>query len=168
MNYINIEIKAKCSCPEKAEAFLLNAGADFKGIDRQKDTYFHVPSGRLKLRQGNIEQNLIFYNRPDQKGPKQSDFSLAPVADGQALENILEKSLGIKTIVDKERKIFFIENVKFHIDTVKGLGAFIEIEAGNKNFPDKTIEDLKAQCKMYMEALEIKDEDLIYNGYSDM
>jgi adenylate cyclase class 2 len=60
--------------------------------------------GRLKLRQGNIEQTLIFYNRPDQEGPKQSDFYLSKMTDGTATENLLEKALGVKVVVDKYRK----------------------------------------------------------------
>jgi predicted adenylyl cyclase CyaB len=168
MGFINIEIKAKCFHPEKVEAFLLLQHAEFMGIDYQKDTYFNVPEGRLKLRQGNIEKNLIFYNRPDQDGPKQSDFLLSPVNDGSVTEHILIKALGIKVVVEKKRKIFFIENVKFHLDEVPGLGNFVEIEAGNKSYPNKTIEELQQQCTLYMDAFEIQPEDLILNSYSDM
>jgi predicted adenylyl cyclase CyaB len=168
MNFINIEVKAKCFHPQEVEAFLLQRHAKFIGVDEQKDTYFNVPCGRLKLRQGNIENNLIFYNRPNGKEPKQSNFLLVPVTDGKAMEQILSVSLGIKIIVQKKRKIFFIENIKFHIDEVKNLGSFVEIEAGNKNFPDKTIEQLQQQCNDYMQQLEIKTEDLISAGYSDM
>ena len=168
MNHINIEIKAKCFHPEKVEAFLLSAGASFVGLDHQKDTYFTVPSGRLKLRQGNIENTLIFYNRPDQEGPKQSDFYLSKMTDGPATEQLLAKALGVKVIVEKYRKIFYINNVKFHLDEVPGLGSFVEIEAGNLADPSKTIEDLKVQCDYYMNAFEISDADLIHHSYSDM
>ena len=168
MNHINIEIKAKCFHPEKVEAFLLSNGARFIGLDHQKDTYFTVPAGRLKLRQGNIENSLIFYNRPDQEGPKQSDFSLSKVTDGAATEQLLEKALGIKVVVEKHRKIFFIDNVKFHLDEVPGLGSFVEIEAGNLSDPSKTIDDLKAQCDFYMQAFEVAEADLIHHSYSDM
>jgi adenylate cyclase class 2 len=168
MSYINIEIKAKCFHPEKVEAFLLAAGAKFVGLDHQKDTYFTVPAGRLKLRQGNIENTLIFYNRPDQEGPKQSDFFLSKMTDGPATEQLLAKALGIKVIVEKFRKIFYIDNVKFHLDEVPGLGSFTEIEAGNLADPSKTIDDLKAQCDYYMKAFEIADADLIHHSYSDM
>ncbi len=168
MNHINIEIKAKCFHPENVEAFLLSNGARFIGLDHQKDTYFTVPAGRLKLRQGNIENSLIFYNRPDQEGPKQSDFSLSKVTDGAATEQLLEKALGIKVVVEKNRKIFFIDNVKFHLDEVPGLGSFVEIEAGNLSDPSKTIDDLKAQCDFYMQAFEVADADLIHHSYSDM
>lgn len=168
MNHINIEIKAKCFHPEKVEAFLLSNGARFVGLDHQVDTYFQVPSGRLKLRQGNIENSLIFYHRPDQQGPKQSDFSLAKVNEGESMKAVLSKALGIKTVVDKQRKIFFIQNVKFHLDTVPGLGSFVEIEAGNLTDASKTIDDLKLQCDDYMKAFDIQETDLIHHSYSDM
>ncbi|MES2005698.1 MAG: class IV adenylate cyclase [Bacteroidota bacterium] len=168
MTYINIEIKAKCFHPEKVEAFLLSNSARFVGLDHQKDTYFQVPAGRLKLRQGNIENSLIFYNRPDQEGPKQSDFSLSKISDGATTEAVLEKALGVKVVVDKYRKIFYISNVKFHLDEVPGLGSFVEIEAGNLADASKTIEDLKAQCDFYIKAFEVAESDLIHHSYSDM
>jgi adenylate cyclase class 2 len=168
MGYINIEIKARCFHPEKVEAFLLANGASFKGLDQQKDTYFNVPSGRLKLRQGNIENTLIYYNRPDQSGPKQSDFLLSAVADGPAQERLLEKALGIKVVVEKKRKIFYIANVKFHLDEVPGLGSFVEIEAGNVLDPLLTVEQLKEQCDFYVKAFGIADGDMIHHSYSDM
>ena len=168
MHHVNIEIKAKCFHPEKVEAFLLENGARYVGLDHQKDTYFNVPAGRLKLRQGNIENSLIYYQRPDQEGPKQSDFSLSKISDGIATEQVLIRALGVKVIVDKYRKIFYIENVKFHLDEVPGLGSFVEIEAGNLADPTKTIDDLKAQCDFYMQAFGVRDEDLMQNSYSDM
>lgn len=168
MNHINIEIKAKCFHPEKVEAFLLSKNARFIGLDHQKDTYFHVPKGRLKLRQGNIEKTLIYYERPDQQGPKQSDFSLSTISDGPATEQVLEKALGVKVVVDKYRKIFFIDNIKFHLDEVPGLGSFVEIEAGNKTDPSLTIETLREQCDFYIKAFEIAESDLIHHSYSDM
>jgi adenylate cyclase class 2 len=106
MAHINIEIKAKCFHPEKVEAFLLANGARYAGLDHQKDTYFNVPAGRLKLRQGNIENSLIFYNRPDQQGPKQSDFLLSKVSDGPAQEALLEKALGVKVVVKRTGRSF--------------------------------------------------------------
>ncbi len=168
MNFINVEIKARCFHPQKVRAFLLAAGADFKGTDYQKDTYFNVPEGRLKLRQGNIEQNLIYYNRPNIEGPKQSDFSLLPVTDGAAMEAFLLRALGEKVVVEKTREIYFIENVKFHIDELTALGSFVEIEAGNKNYPHLTVQELQQQCNDYMKAFDISDSDLIHVSYSDM
>ena len=133
MKHVNIEIKAKCFHPEMVEAFLVTHNAKFVGLDLQKDTYFNTPNGRLKLRQGNIENNLIFYNRNDQKGPKQSNFPLATVTEPAELENLLRGALGIKAIVKKKRKIFFLDNIKVHLDEVSGLDNFVEIEASNNS-----------------------------------
>ena len=57
------------------------------------DTYFGVPEGRLKLRQGNIENSLIAYRRPNQAGPKTSDVTLAAVTNGDDLGAVLERAL---------------------------------------------------------------------------
>jgi predicted adenylyl cyclase CyaB len=167
MSFINIEIKARTNNKAAIRKYLQDNGADFKGTDHQTDTYFIVPHGRLKLRQGSIENNLIYYERNDQPGPKQSDFQLAPVADGDQLKSLLIKALGIKVVVAKKREIWFIDNVKFHIDELEGLGDFVEIEASNKT-ADLPVHILREQCQQYMQAFGIRDEDLVYNSYSDM
>ena len=167
MSFINIEIKARTGNAAAIRQYLLSNGADCKGTDYQTDTYFIVPHGRLKLRQGSIENNLIYYERNDQPGPKQSNFQLAPVADGDPLKVLLTKALGVKVVVAKKREIWFIDNVKFHIDELEGLGDFVEIEASNKtaNIPVATLHE---QCRHYLEQFGIRDEDLVYNSYSDM
>ena len=81
MDLINVEIKAKCPNPESVRTALRRRNARFAGMDHQVDTYFRVPQGRLKLRQGNIENNLIAYRRPEHSGPKTSDVALAPVTN---------------------------------------------------------------------------------------
>ena len=167
-NFINVEIKARCFHPERVEAFLLSANARFVGTDHQIDTYFNCTNGRLKLRRGNIENNLIFYNRPDKMGPKQSNFQLAPVADGDTMQALLTNALGVKIAVDKKRRIYFIDNIKVHLDEVAGLGSFVEIEASNLNHPHKTVEELHTQCNWLMQQLGIEEEHLIDKSYSDM
>ena len=91
-------------------------------MDEQTDTYFNVPNGRLKLREGNIENNLIFYERSNQAGPKNSHFHLVKIEDAKGLKEVLAKSMGVKVVVKKKREIYYINNVKFHIDEVPGLG----------------------------------------------
>jgi len=167
MPLLNVEIKVRYNDPDFMRRYLLEDGADFKGVDQQTDTYFNVLHGRLKLRQGIIENNLIYYERSNQAGPKSSHFQLVAVPDAEALKEILSASLGIKIIVQKKREIYFIGNVKFHIDEVPGLGSFAEIEASNK-YADLPKEKLQEQCDFYMRELKIKDEDLISVSYSDL
>lgn len=167
MKHTNIEIKARSNNHEKIREFLKSRNADFKGIDHQVDTYFKVNSGRLKLREGNIENHLIYYERENKEGPKQSDIILLKSTPGSSLKSILDKANGVLTIVDKQREIYFIENVKFHIDTVQELGTFIEIEAIDE---DGSIEKEKLleQCSEYLKQFDISELDLISVSYSDL
>ena len=167
MDILNIEIKARCRAPDQIRTILNDEGADFKGTDHQVDTYFEVPEGRLKLRQGTIERKLIFYRRPDGKSPKASDINLVPAEHPESLLHLLTNALGQKVVVDKQREIYFIDNVKFHIDKVQGLGNFVEIEAIDN---DGSIgkEKLQEQCRYFMGLLEISEEDLMAESYSDM
>ena len=107
MGHINIEIKARCGKPSKIRKLLRSLGADFKGKDHQIDTYFKIPNGRLKLREGNIENCLIYYQRKNKRGPKQSDVILFKTSSDTSLKEILSKSLGILAVVDKQREIYF-------------------------------------------------------------
>ena len=163
----NIEIKAKSNNHDKIREFLKSHNADFKGIDHQIDTYFKVNKGRLKLREGNIENFLIYYERENKEGPKQSNIILFKSASGSSLKSILISANGVLTVVDKKREIYFIENVKFHLDTVQGLGMFMEIEAIDKD-GDIGKEKLLEQCNKYLKYFEISKSDLISVSYSDL
>jgi predicted adenylyl cyclase CyaB len=167
MPHLNIEIKAKCSHPEKIRQMLAGLQARFVGEDHQMDTYFNIKNGRLKLREGNIENNLIHYNRSNQAGPKRSEVTLYKSQPGSSLKALLTNALGVKIVVDKIRSIFFIDNVKFHVDQVKTLGSFVEIEAIDE---DGSIgeEKLLEQCQYYMTLFEINNKDLIEVSYSDL
>ena len=60
MKIKNFEFKAKIDEIEKYENKLLTLNPKFQGLDHQIDTYFNLQYGRLKLREGNIENNLIY------------------------------------------------------------------------------------------------------------
>ncbi|HTL09096.1 MAG TPA: class IV adenylate cyclase [Chitinophagaceae bacterium] len=167
MAFINVEIKARTEKAAAIREYLIAKGAEFKGTDQQTDTYFNTRQGRLKLREGNIENNLIYYERNNQAGPKQSHFSLLPVTDAAGLKAMLAASMGIKVVVEKKREIYFIGNVKFHLDTVQPLGHFVEIEASNK-YADLSPEALDEQCRFYLQQFGIQDKDLVEVSYSDM
>lgn len=167
MNIKNFEFKAKVDSIEKYETLLLTLNPKFLGIDYQTDTYFNVPFGRLKLREGNIENSLINYDRENIVGSKESQIILYQHEPNIALKNILTKQLGVKIVVSKRRKIYFIDNVKFHFDFVENLGHFIEVEAidNNGNF---TTEELKQQCNHYFNFFELLPTSVIDESYSDL
>jgi adenylate cyclase class 2 len=167
MPHLNVEIKAKCQKHDLVRSYLKAHHAEEKGTDHQIDTYFNVPTGRLKLREGEIENALIYYERSNQEGPKQAKVTIYRTEPGKDLKAVLVASLGILAVVDKMREIYFLENVKFHIDTVKNLGTFMEIEAIDE---DGNIGQarLQAQCEQYLRELQIDQADLLPSSYSDM
>jgi predicted adenylyl cyclase CyaB len=164
MNRVNIEIKARTNKPDLIRRVLKSRNADFKGVDHQVDTYFRIPKGRLKLREGDIENYLIYYEREDECEPKESRVMLFEFDPNSNLKEILVKAFEVLIVVEKRREIYFIDNIKFHLDVVKDLGTFVEIEA----ISDKAEKRLYGQVREYMELFGIREEDLIAGSYSDL
>lgn len=167
MNIRNFEFKAKVDDLEMLENKLRTLNPVFHGVDHQIDTYFNVEKGRLKLREGNIENALIHYDRENVAGSKESQIILYQHSPDVALKNILIKQLGVKVVVDKKRKIYFLDQVKFHFDVVQNLGTFMEVEAIDTN-DLFTLEELKAQCDQYLAFFGLRPEHMIDKSYSDL
>lgn len=168
MNFNNVEIKARSTDLSGIRSKLKELKAREKGLDHQIDTYFKVSEGKLKLREGNVENSLILYKRQKKKGPKLSSVTLYEFQpNNSSLKDILTQTIGIDIIVDKKREIYFIDNIKFHLDQVKGLGSFVEIEARDY---ESTIgkKKLLAQCNAYLKILGINQKDLVVDSYSDL
>ena len=107
MQIFNIEFKAAAKELDVLENLLAQHNALFIGEDHQIDTYFNVQTGRLKLREGNIETALIHYERENFAGAKSSHVLLYQHLSDKTLKEILIKTLGIKVVVIKRRKISF-------------------------------------------------------------
>ena len=161
------EFKARSDRNSELEKRLQQLNPRFTGEDHQVDTYFNVLKGRLKLREGVIENALIYYERTDIAYAKQSDVSLYRCNPDKSLKDVLTVALGIKTVVEKRRRIWFADNVKIHFDKVEGLGEFVEVEAINMN-GNVSIEKLQEQCRQFANLFEIKFEDYISCSYSDL
>jgi adenylate cyclase class IV len=97
----------------------------------QLDTYLESREGRLKIRVINDRDvELLFYLRPNRKGPRKSSYFRVPLDGGQKeMESILKSAVGVIGSVAKERTVYYNENVRINIDRVKHLGTFVELEA---------------------------------------
>jgi predicted adenylyl cyclase CyaB len=163
----NVEIKASCADPQRIRDILMSEGARYVGRDHQIDIYYKTGHRRLKLRKGNIENALIAYARADVDAPKLSEVLLYKTHDAASLREILDVTFDTHVVVDKQRDIYFIGNVKFHVDELQQLGTFVEIEAIDEA---GTLEEdhLTKQVTKYMNLLGIETEDLLTHSYSDM
>jgi len=80
---------------------------------------------------------------------------------------LLRRALGVAVVVDKRRDIYFLDNVKVHLDEVEGLGTFVEIEAIDLE-GTRPLEELRAQCDELMQAFGVREADLLALSYSDL
>ena len=124
-------------------------------------------STRLVSREGNIENSLIYYQRENTANAKLSSVLLYEHNPNPSLKQILTQVHGVKVVVDKVRRIYFIDNVKFHFDTVDGLGTFVEVEAIGEE-GKIPIEKLKEQCNYYFNFFGLKPTDYVALSYSDL
>jgi len=165
--HVNYEFKARSYRSEELEQRLQPFHPRFIGTDHQIDTYFHTESGRLKLREGHIENALIHYERSNLAGARQSNVLLYAHQPNATLKQILVKTLGVKVVVNKKRKIYFIGNVKFHFDQVEELGSFVEVEAIDLE-GSIGIARLQEQCRQYADLFQLGADDYIAQSYSDL
>lgn len=165
----NLELKARDSDPEQSLKTCESLGAEDKGILCQKDTYFNVPQGRLKLRrESDAASHLIAYERPDLPQQKESLYRIVEIGDASGLEEALAGVLGITVVVSKARRLFLFEGVRIHLDRVDDLGSFIELEAVAA--PEDV--DLARRFEVLLADLRrsfgIEDADLLGGSYCDL
>ncbi len=166
----NIELKVRLADLECSRTVARRIATARLGIERQRDTYFACPRGRLKLREieGGPAQ-LIAYDRPDRPDAKASDYhlwKLPPDISPTALRDLLAMALGVTIVVEKSREIFLHHNVRIHLDEVRGLGSFLELEA----VVGCGVDDQAAhqQLAWLQNEFNIAATDLMSESYSDM
>jgi homotetrameric cytidine deaminase len=163
----NIELKATDPDPDRSLAVCLELGAEDRGMLVQRDTYFRVAHGRLKLREEEPGgATLVQYDRPDDAQARLSAYRLVAVADPEELRIALDAALGTLVVVDKRRRLLLWEHVRVHLDEVAGLGRFVELEGVAP--PDSDLEPERRQVAQLRDALGITDDRVLASSYSDL
>ena len=163
----NIELKVRCSDLERCRTIAQELGAGDSGSEHQKDTYFRVSRGRLKVReiqgQGTV---LIWYDRADNPEARMSRYLLVPVIDSEPLITALSLAVGVQQVIEKERRIFLYRNVRIHLDKVSGLGGFLEFEAVLA--PGESEASGYEQLDWLCHQFKISDNDFISDSYEGL
>jgi predicted adenylyl cyclase CyaB len=163
----NIEIKARIESIESL-AERVAAIADEGPIETfQDDTFFTCERGRIKLRAFSAtEGQLIFYQRPNEKGPKESCYIISPTAAPDSLREALSLAYGQAGRVRKQRILYVVGRTRVHLDRVEGLGQFVELEVvlseGEGTRP--SIEEARG----LMALLGISSAQLLDGAYVDL
>ncbi|HSB06237.1 MAG TPA: class IV adenylate cyclase [Thermodesulfobacteriota bacterium] len=163
----NIEIKARI---ENIDSIFQRAAAladDGPVVIIQDDTFFACHNGRLKLRVFSPEEGqLIFYRRPDRKGPKESFYLISPTTAPNSLRESLSLAYGQTGRVRKNRTLFLAGRTRIHLDLVEGLGKFLELEVVLEE--GELAETGEAIARDLMEKLGVQSDQLIEGAYIDL
>ena len=174
----NLEFKAKCQSFEDLYPRLAELTAKHREIVHQIDTYFSLLRGkdaltpedckpRLKLRETEATEEgwLIYYERPNQHGSRYSQYHLSQINDPSTLKTLLTAALGVETIVQKQREIWMFKNTRIHLDTVDGLGQYIELETV---FKGQTQPEAIAEHQHVKNILHLDTAEPVACSYSDL
>jgi adenylate cyclase len=162
----NVEIKASV----RDKKALLSKARRLWGAPKrldQKDLFFPCPVGRLKLRlQKPGPSYLIAYSRPDARGPKTSRYTTAVAPEPEALAACLRAALGAGRVVVKTRLLFMAGRTRVHVDSVRGLGDFLELEVVLRRGEGAAAG--RAQALRLMGLLGVRPDDLLEGAYADL
>jgi len=169
LNIALVELKAKISDIDEMRMKILRIGAIFTRKYAQKDTYFNVDQGRLKIREtdGKEVAEILFYERPDVPEIKRSNITLLETHSPTVAIDLFSKLFPIKNVVKKTREVYRLEDTQIHLDSLAELGTFLEFEhpvIGDGTEVEKARKLLEDYCK----RLGIEKQDLQAYSYADL
>ncbi|MFH2029074.1 MAG: class IV adenylate cyclase [Bacteroidota bacterium] len=123
----NLELKLKLASHKEIRKTLRSIKAEFKGILRQKDIYYKTSGMLLKLRTVNGKHELIKYRRDESGADRWSDYELL-FLEGENVETYFNDFFETECIVEKSRELWLYKDTRIHLDDVKYLGLFLELE----------------------------------------
>ena len=162
----NVEIKARIAGVEALTHLAARLADTGPMVLEQDDTFFACPNGRLKLRdQFAAGAELIFYQRPDESGPKESFYVRTPVPDPDAMRTLLQRAYGQTGRVRKRRVLYLVGRTRIHLDVVEGLGEFMELEVVLRD--GESAAEGVVEARTIMAALGIEPQQLLEGAYVD-
>lgn len=161
----NLELKARVRSLEGVLSTARRIGARKTGAWNQRDTYYAVRRGRLKLREtSGARAELIAYDRPNRAGSRYSHYDVFPIERPRSLRRMLDSALDVRAIVRKHRTVYLYRNCRIHADRVRGLGTFLEFEV--------IVSRGKAQAERLMETMirtfDVKHDAIVGRSYCDL
>jgi predicted adenylyl cyclase CyaB len=164
----NIEIKYRVKSLDKIQEVLRqNNRVKFVWTRQQEDRYYKVKRGRLKLRlQEGSPAELIFYRRADSDRPRKSHYEIYYTPSPESLQSILTLALDSDTTIQKTRALFVYHNVRIHLDRVKFLGEFLELESvvNYSTSQQQALHHLE-EIQQYLQSFLLKP---VAAGYADL
>ncbi len=163
----NVEIKAQVDSLDAIEPLAAALSGQEPAALTQDDTFFTCTHGRLKLREfGDGTGELIFYQRADDTGPKESFYVISPTATPDTLREALTRAYGAIGRVKKQRRVFMAGRTRIHLDRVEGLGDFLELEVVLRD--GESAAAGMEEARTLMAGLGVAPSQLVPGAYLDL
>lgn len=164
----NVELKVRVPSVDPIRAALERHEVGCVDTLEQEDTYFAGTreGWRLKLRVMPSGAELIAYARPNLDAVRISNYTRTPIDDPSALRAALGEALGVWVVVRKIRDLHLWNDTRVHVDQVKGLGTFVELETVLG--PALGEAEGRAQCDAVAKALGIDALPALAGSYANL
>ena len=123
----NLEIKVPLKNFDEVLKRIKENNCEFKGELNQKDVYYKVKDKLLKLRIENGNCSLIKYLRDEKAKDRFSNYEVLNISNPNA-EDFFNDIFESYAVVEKKRLLYMHDNTRIHLDEVKNLGKFLELE----------------------------------------
>jgi len=160
----NIEIKTRIHDKAAMTDRLEKLGAKFEYTMKQCDYYFGIGADKTKLRIINDNEfQLITYRRQEKHGRKDSFYEIKDLSPDE--KDSLLKSRKVVRQVEKTRQLWMYGNTRIHIDQVKSLGDFLELETVTEGI---SLDSGENEFKAVLNGLNINPDESVPASYSDL
>lgn len=160
---LNLEIKVPIKSLSSIKKSLDEIDAEFAGVLHQTDIYYKIKKGLLKLRIENGKNQLIQYFRDEKSKDRWSDYRILEISSDDARKFLTELFI-TEVTVKKERKLYWYKNTRIHLDKVKGLGLFLELETKLTNGK----KDASERFNFLLKHLQIDEKKQIRKSYRNL
>jgi len=160
---VNLELKVKIKDMNSIRSLVSNL-ATYAGTLYQEDTYFLVGEKRLKVRDDKNSKELIYYIRENESSSKKSRYFLFKIDNFVVF--FIKKILRVKSIVNKKRYLYFYKNTRIHLDEVKDLGNFLELETVVKDV--SKYKNYENEHFKLIDLLNLNNQEKVRYSYSDL
>jgi predicted adenylyl cyclase CyaB len=106
---------------------------------------------------------LICYRRMDSTEARISEYTRVAIADADGLKQALTTALGEPRELLKTRHLFIYKSTRIHLDDVKRLGLFVELETV---ISTQSLEEAKAEIAFVTRKMKL--EDAVATAYVDL
>lgn len=151
----NLEIKIRVRDFVRLRRLLRRMGARRVAIFNQRDSYFALGRIRAKLREEPGRNELIVYDRPTRSGSRTSEFEVVSV---QA-PRLWKRAFRALRTVSKRRELWRHRRTRIHLDRVRGLGTYLELETQGAG---------RAEFDFMMRSLGLSNRDGIAGSYAEL